>query len=218
MAGKPARLAGKAQHGAPLQGVTAGGGAWDCLMACGVAVAFYCLCLAPWRAGGTRRYRRALVAVALAYCFVLACAHANTHARLFLQAARGWPLAGLPLCSLWPRAQRAGCSRRSRRANLQCSLAFSLTDGRARRARCALVAFTSRLGALALPLGGARSLLLLSRLGALEPRAAPGPHISTPAFTSRLGALAATRRYRRAMMLGAVAEWAQDIMRVPRTL
>jgi hypothetical protein len=100
-------------------------------MSCGVAVAFYCLCLAPWRAGGTRRYRRALVAVALAYCFVLACSHANTHARLFLQAARGWPLAVLPL-----------------------SFAFSLTDGKARRARCALVAVASRLGALALPLGG----------------------------------------------------------------
>ena len=36
---------------------------------------------------------------------------------------------------------RAGCSRRSRRANLPLSLAFSLTDGRARCARCALVAF-----------------------------------------------------------------------------
>ena len=47
--------------------------------------------------------------------------------------------------------------------------------------------------------GGARSLLLLSRLGALEPRAAPGPHIFTPAFTSRLGALTATRRPRRAL-------------------
>ena len=49
---------------------------------------------------------------------------------------------------------RAGCSRRYRRANLPLSVAFPLTDGRARRARCALVAVASRLGALALPLGG----------------------------------------------------------------
>ena len=118
---------------------------------------------------GTRRYRRALVAVAFATRFVLVCLHWAAYRRAHqpgcwgLRLARGWPRAVLPLPLPLPlplllllpgvvlAPWRAGPSRRSRRANLQCSLAFILTDGKARRA---LVAFTSRLGALALPLGG----------------------------------------------------------------
>jgi hypothetical protein len=62
--------------------------------------------------------------------------------------------------------------------------AFTLTDGKARRARCALVAFISRSGALALPLGGCALV----------------------AFALARSALTATRRSRRALLHGAVVE------------
>ena len=88
-------------------------------MLCGVAVAFYCLCLAPWRAGPSRRFRRANLPLSVAFTsrlragqgfallllraffLVLAGFFASTQARL-LRLAWGWPRAVLLLPLLLP--------------------------------------------------------------------------------------------------------------------